>query len=190
MAAMERKTTTGEVLDAIRKVSANYDRSYMGRRKRGYAFSLTELQPANGGEESGRELSDPLPETQPRLPENADGTVDVPLFSDLRRHKMGELLSERKGFVQGTDVDGITVAEDEVLTRPLWGVAHTGPWLHDGRAQSLREAILLHDSRGSEAHSVIEAFKSLSPEDQDSVVNFLLTLQLPLDPRYSFDNHP
>ena len=189
--AMENKTTTGEVLAAVRKASSNYDQSYMGRHgKRGYAFSLTELQPASGDEQLDRQRSDPLPESQPRLSENADGSIDVPLFSDLRRHKMGALLSERKGFVQETDVSKITVPEDEFLTRSLWGVADTGPWLHDGRAQSLKDAILFHDSEGSEAHDVIQAFKGLNQEDQENVINFLLSLRLPLDPRYSFDNFP
>ena len=113
----------------------------------------------------------------------------MPLFSDLKRHKMGILLRERDGFRQSTDVAGITVPEDEFLTRPLWGVADTGPWLHDGRAHSLEEAILLHQSDGSEANDVIDAFKKLSREDKDAIIKFLLTLRLPLDPRYGFDDY-
>src|SRR5690606_35995133 len=42
----------------------------------GYTFDLTDM--------------DSLPLSFPRLPENMDGTIDVPLFSDLRRHDMGE----------------------------------------------------------------------------------------------------
>ncbi|MGH9763611.1 MAG: di-heme oxidoredictase family protein, partial [Blastocatellia bacterium] len=62
---------------------------------------------------------------------------------------------------------------------PLWGVADTGPWLHDGRARTLKDAILFHESPGSEADEVIEAFKKLAPEYQQDVVDFLLTLKLP-----------
>jgi CxxC motif-containing protein (DUF1111 family) len=32
----------------------------------------------------------------------------------------------------------------EWRTAPLWGVADSGPYLHDGRANSLAEAIELH----------------------------------------------
>ena len=74
---------------------------------------------------------------------------------------MGKGLKERFGFRQPTDVAGLVVPEDEFLTRPLWGVGDTGPWLHDGRAESLEEAILLHRSDGSEANDVIDAFTKL-----------------------------
>ena len=68
------------------------------------------------------------------------------------------------------------------LTRPLWGVADTGPWLHDGRALTLKEAILLHEGQGSEANPIIRAFRNLLPEEQQAVVDFLLTLRLPVQP--------
>jgi CxxC motif-containing protein (DUF1111 family) len=62
----------------------------------------------------------------------------------------------------------------------LWGVADTGPWLHDGRARTLKEAIAFHNSNGSEAARVIQAFDALSKEDQQAVVNFLLAQRLPI----------
>ena len=37
---------------------------------------------------------------------------------------------------------------------------------------------------------MIEAFRTkLSPEQQDALVKFLLSLRLPLDPRYGFDDY-
>jgi hypothetical protein len=130
----------------------------------------------------------------PRLPVfDYTGRVLVPLFSDLKRHNMGSALSDPVGMIpgksspiptQGTDVNGIVTTAQEFMTRPLWGVADTGPWLHDGRALTLRDAILMHgDSKtggGSEAAPVIDAFEKLSPSDQQAVVDFLLTLRLPL----------
>jgi hypothetical protein len=120
----------------------------------------------------------------PRLPPNADGTVNVPLFSDLKRHNMGSDLSDPPppAPAQGTDVADINTRPREFMTRPLWGVADTGPWLHDGRAMTLKEAILMHGdiTTGSEAAPVVAAFKRLSAADQDAVVSFLLTLHLPL----------
>ena len=72
----------------------------------------------------------------------------------------------------------------EFLTRPLWGVGDTGPWLHDGRARTLRDAILMHESLGSEANPVIETFKSLSCDDQAAIVEFLFEPPAPIDCRY------
>jgi len=130
-----------------------------------------------------------------RLPTNGDGTVTVPLLSDLKRHRMAASLSDPVGTIsgsnppvqyptQGTDVAGVNTVADEYMTRPLWGVADTGPWMHDGRAMTLLEAIMMHgdSSTGSEAGPVIDVFKNLSESDQQAVVDFLLTLRLPLPP--------
>ena len=42
----------------------------------------------------------------------------------------------------------------------------------------------MHESLGSEANPVIETFKSLSCDDQAAIVEFLLSLRLPIDCRY------
>ncbi len=204
----------GSALSALRQAWTRHALSFFGlpnNQVDAYAFNITTLIPANRLPNSPPEPRAPS-ETQPRLPAsgqvfgatpqaptNTAGTqprlaasgqsIEVPLFSDLRRHKMGKGLKERDGFRQATDVAGLVVPEDEFLTRPLWGVGDTGPWLHDGRAQSLEEAILLHRSDGSEANDVIDAFTNLSPGDRDAIIKFLLTLRLPLDPRYAFDDY-
>jgi hypothetical protein len=91
----------------------------------------------------------------PRLPVNPDKTVDVPLFSDLKRHNIGKILSDPLPPLpaQGTDVANIINVPQEFITRPLWGVADTGPWLHDGRATSLRLAILFHGDSATETEA-------------------------------------
>jgi hypothetical protein len=115
----------------------------------------------------------------PRLPAATNtAPVTVPLLSDLRTHNMGSGLQDVG--VQGADVTGIEIAPPLFLTRPLWGVADTGPWLHDGRARTLKEAILFHSSPGSEANPVVDAFKQLSEADQQAVVAFLLAQRLPI----------
>jgi hypothetical protein len=204
----------GSALNALRQAWTRYELSFFASPNNqldAYAFDLTTLKPANRLPNSPQEpralsetqprlpasgqQSDALPrpseqrsETQPGLPASGQ-SIEVPLYSDLRRHKMGKGLKERDGFRQSTDVAGLVVPEDEFLTRPLWGVGDTGPWLHDGRAQSLEEAILLHRSDGSEANDVIDAFSQLPRADQDAIIKFLLTLRLPLDPRYDFDDY-
>jgi hypothetical protein len=188
--ALVANRDAGSALGALREARTRYEMSFFVPANNpldAYAFDLTTLKPANRLPNSPPEPR-ALSETQPRLPA-VGRSIEVPLLSDLRRHKMGKGLKERDGFRQATDVAGLVVPEDEFLTRPLWGVGDTGPWLHDGRAQTLEEAILLHRSEGSEANDVIDAFTQLSRSDQDAVIKFLLSLRLPLDPRYDFDDY-
>jgi hypothetical protein len=131
-------------------------------------------------------LTQTAPFFLPFLPPPPAGAFSVPLFSDLHTHDMGVGLVDLAA--QGTDVVGVCVQPRFFLTRPLWGVADTGPWLHDGRATTLREAIVLHGDSSvpvpgnrSEAAPVIDAFEKLSADDQQAVVNFLLSLRLPVE---------
>jgi hypothetical protein len=59
----------------------------------------------------------------------------------------------------------------------------------DALRQAWTRYELLYRSEGSEANDVIDAFTSLARGDQDAVIKFLLTLRLPLDPRYDFDDY-
>lgn len=59
------------------------------------------------------------------------GSGAVHLFSDLKRHAMGE------GLASPQD-DGSALPAAVFLTRPLWGLADTAPYLHDGRAGASR----------------------------------------------------
>lgn len=62
----------------------------------------------------------------------------------------------------------------EWRTPPLWGVRDSGPYLHDGRAATLEDAILWH---GGEADSSRQAFSNLSRADKDLVLAFLASLR-------------
>lgn len=66
----------------------------------------------------------------------------------------------------------------EWKTQPLWGVADSAPYLHDGSAKTLKDAILGHQG---DAKAVTEAFTKLSSHDQAAVVAFLKTLKAPTD---------
>jgi CxxC motif-containing protein (DUF1111 family) len=109
------------------------------------------------------------------------------LYSDLLLHDMGSDLESSTGSY-GTIVpkpatsEGRFEASDqpapgEWRTAPLWGVADSAPYLHDGRAESLEEAILAH---AGEAVDVTARFKDLNPGQQQSIVSFLKTLRAPL----------
>jgi len=94
------------------------------------------------------------------------GSGLVRLFSDLKRHDMGEELADPHDNEEG-------VPRRVFLTRPLWGLAESPPYLHDGRAATVPEAILAH---GGEATASRDAFAALSPEEQADVHIFLLSL--------------
>jgi CxxC motif-containing protein (DUF1111 family) len=66
----------------------------------------------------------------------------------------------------------------EWKTPPLWGVADSAPYLHDGRAATLADAIRLH--RG-DAATVTEAYLKLPESDRWAVLTFLGTLKAPQD---------
>jgi hypothetical protein len=132
---------------------------------------------------------------QGRLPSDGpDASVTVPLFSDLRLHDMGPCLSDIVS--QTTDVATISVPPKLFLTRPLWGVADTWPYMHDGRGIDLVNAIRFHGGTrptalakefpyvcaGSEADPVINAFYGLSSDDQSALIAYLQTLRLPVLP--------
>jgi CxxC motif-containing protein (DUF1111 family) len=62
---------------------------------------------------------------------------------------------------------------EEIRTPPLWGVRLRAPFLHDGRASTLQEAIELH---ASEALKSREAYERLSPDEKKAIVAFLRSL--------------
>jgi CxxC motif-containing protein (DUF1111 family) len=64
----------------------------------------------------------------------------------------------------------------EWRTAPLWGLRDSAPYLHDGRAETVLEAIAMH---GGEAEKTRNRFFSLSYEDQAAVLAFLDTLVAP-----------
>src|SRR5262249_53457235 len=69
-----------------------------------------------------------------------------------------------------------TTLESEWRTPPLWGVASSGPYLHDGRAATLLEAIALH---GGEAAGSLQRFRSLTAPERLVILAFLESLEAP-----------
>ena len=90
----------------------------------------------------------------------------MPLFADLKRHDMGPRLAESAG----------SPLDRFFTTARLWGVADTAPYLHDGRATTLTEAILWH---GGEAEDARQAFADLSDSGKRDLLSFLRTLRTP-----------
>jgi CxxC motif-containing protein (DUF1111 family) len=80
----------------------------------------------------------------------------------------------------------VLIQPTEFLTPEIWGVGNTGPWMHDGRAGSLEEAIMLHgeddpaavgDPGRSEAQDARDAYSALAADEQEALVTFLRNLR-------------
>ncbi len=95
------------------------------------------------------------------------GGAVVRLFGDLKRHDMGPGLAE--------SIDEKGTGASVWRTRELWGVGSTGPWLHDGRATTLKDAILFH---GGEAQASRDRFAALRRSEQSQLIKFLQSLVL------------
>jgi hypothetical protein len=121
------------------------------------SYDLTNDQPDNRIMVNGREV---------RFGAFEKGTVRgsaiVRLFGDLKRHDMGPGLAEQ--------IDEVGTGNSFFLTENLWGVGSTPPYLHDGRATTLTEAILEH---GGEAKASRDAFAALPAAQRSDVLAFL-----------------
>lgn len=85
----------------------------------------------------------------------------VMLYSDLLLHDMGTL---GDGIVQGN------AGPRDMKTPPLWGVRASAPYLHDGRAKTLDDAIRAHDGEGKVSR---DKYLKLAPDQQKLLVEFL-----------------
>jgi hypothetical protein len=131
-------------------------------------FALADESFGRGAEAS---IDLALEGARPQLIER-EGSYAVPLHSDLKMHSMGASAAQPNA-VTGERSD------DRYLTRPLWGMALTGPWMHDGRATTLDEAIALHGGDGSDAKASAQSFSELSTDEQNALRTYLMALQKP-----------
>jgi len=105
-------------------------------------------------------------DTYPLVVPNKEQFVVKNLFSDLKRHDLGPNFHER-------DWDGNVITE--FVTEPLWGVATTAPYGHDGRSINLDSVIRRH---GGEAQLSSDNYVALSASDRRAILEFLQTLVL------------
>ena len=95
--------------------------------------------------------------------EGTDGPV--PLYSDLLLHDI------HPDDFRGMGEDGAAVGF--YRTPPLWGIRDTAPYLHDGRATTLEDAILAHED---EASIMMRDYFALTAEEKEALILFLSDL--------------
>jgi CxxC motif-containing protein (DUF1111 family) len=86
--------------------------------------------------------------------------VRVEAFSDFLLHDVGT----GDGIVQGN------AGGSDFRTAPLWGLAESAPFLHDGSAFTVTDAIRRHRNQGADAS---RAFDALSLQEQSALLEFL-----------------
>src|SRR5262249_20762449 len=107
----------------------------------------------------------PVPFVTPSHPFNGvPGNFTFFPFSDFAVHDMGSL-----GDGIGNTGDSVGTTR-QMRTSPLWGARFNTQFLHDGRAKTVRAAILAHDGQGLAARN---AFAALDPISQALLLEFV-----------------
>jgi CxxC motif-containing protein (DUF1111 family) len=111
------------------------------------------------------------------------GNIDG-IYSDLLLHDLGDRISAAGAYglpggirdlaeSSGQPRTSGPAGPNEWRTPPLWGIADSAPYLHDGRAETLDDAIRLH---GGEAAATAERYGKLERGDRRALLQFLHSL--------------
>jgi len=111
--------------------------------------------------------------------------VQVPAFTDLKLHDItsgpGDPNVEPLDMNQPAGLLGFFAnrkfffGNSKFITRKLWGTANEPPFFHHGQYTTIRETVLAHSG---EALASRRAFQALPTNEQDSLIEFLKTLQV------------
>jgi CxxC motif-containing protein (DUF1111 family) len=102
------------------------------------------------------------------------------IYSDFLLHRVSNPSTAGSGY---SEVPGVPLPHghplpDEWKTPPLWGVADSAPYFHDGGSPTLEAAILRHHA---DAAPVTRAYESLPSVDRQAIIAFLKSLRAPSD---------
>ena len=128
----------------------------------------------DASETNGKALLTSLNCVACHIPTMQSSRGPVNAYTDLLLHNMGPALADNIGFgtPQASTIDPAHNGS-EWRTAPLWGVGLFAPYLHDGRAKTLEDAILLH---AGEAQASRDAYDALPQSSKDDLINFLESL--------------
>jgi CxxC motif-containing protein (DUF1111 family) len=120
--------------------------------------------------------SSTLVDVKPALPgdDTASGEAALPVLDTSRRaaskpEQIATTTPQQLAKLVGA-------LPSEWRTPPLWGVADSAPYMHDGRAATLEEAIAAH---GGEAARPVKLYRGLSPANRGKLIAFLKSLKAP-----------
>jgi hypothetical protein len=115
----------------------------------------------------------------PRLKPDARGVVWVPAFTDLKLHDITTGASDPNAEPldqnQPAGTPKFFAGNTKFITRKLWGVGNSGPFMHHGKFTTMREAILAHSG---EALTSRQGFEALPAYDRDCIIEYLKSLQV------------
>ncbi len=104
------------------------------------------------------------------LPRDENGAVLVPLFGDLKRHK----IADRAVNILGNELLGQRFVDRDVfMTSELWGIASTAPYGHRGDLTTLDAVIRAHGGAGRASR---DTYIGSSDDDRTALIAFLKTL--------------
>lgn len=116
----------------------------------------------------------------PRLkPVRSRGGVTIAAYTDFKLHDItsgdSDPNAESLDMNHGPWSPKFASGNRKFLTKRLWGAANEPPYFHHGRFTTLRQAIGAHNGEALESR---KAFDALTRYEQDSVIEFLKTLQV------------
>ena len=119
----------------------------------------------------------PLPRLAPSHDDPA--VVRVPAYTDLKLHDIGNpgdaLAREPLDMNQTVWSPKFKAGNQRFLTKRLWGAANEPPYFHHGLFTTMRQAVLAHSGEALESR---RAFQRRAKYEQDSLIEFLKTLQI------------
>jgi CxxC motif-containing protein (DUF1111 family) len=114
----------------------------------------------------------------PGLGDSGSYGVSSPDSPGLARPRTPAPLADatRPGGGAGRTGPAAGPTRQEWRTPPLWGLRDSGPYLHDGRAATLEQAIAAH---AGEAQKTAQRFFALAPSERSELLTFLKSLVAP-----------
>jgi len=110
----------------------------------------------------------PALRTRDDYPVERLAAIDAPIYTVMWLHDMGPEFSDGlRDFDAGAS---------EWRTPPLLGLRYLQRYLHDGRAETLEQAIELHGAEGSEAAEAAERYFALSASERAALIRFVSAL--------------
>lgn len=104
--------------------------------------------------------------------------VWVPAYTDLKLHDLctGADDPDREPLDQNQTPGSAAFFAGNCffLTRHLWGLYNSGPFMHNGDFSTMREAIEHHNGEATASHT---AFDALAPSAKDDLIEFLKSLR-------------